>query len=452
MPVVQDSAGAVARTILLRLATLLTQTLPGALISSVRSALFFLQRRSLLPALRTVLAHWLRERRTLRQGTIALTIGISITLVAGLILGAAESVLDDVPGLLVLTPSAIGMRGAIFGALGARLGTGMLTGQLEEGLSRRSFLGQNIEAASLLSLSTAVVLAAVARLAAAVTGLRTVSFTDLVLVSMISAVLSSLAIVAVVLLLTRTAQRLRWDMDAIGTPIISASADISTLPALLLATLALGNATVSGIVGWVIVAIATGAALLGVLNPGELARRITRESLPILAYTALMGILAGTVLEARKEVFITSAALLVAVPPFIAASGAIGGILSARLSSGLHLGLVEPLRIPDRPAWLEGSLTLLFAVLAYVGVGLATALAAGVLGYSSPGLGPLVAAILLAGLMAAVLVFTVGYYAATASYRFGLDPDNVGIPLVTSTMDFFGILCLAAGIALFVRG
>ena len=48
----------------------------------------------------------------------------------------------------------------------------------------------------------------------------------------------------------------------------------------------------------------------------------------------------------------------------------------------------------------------------------------------------------------ALLVF-VAYLTAAASYRFGLDPDNHGIPIVTATMDFFGVLCLVAAIVIF---
>ena len=405
-----------------------------------------LRRRARFPVLTEVLQHWLHEQRTIRQGVLALSIGIGITLMAGIVLGAMDQLLEELPGLLVLAPAAIGMRGAIFGALGARLGTGMLTGQLDGSIARRSFLGQNVEAAVVLSIVTGVVLAAAARLMGLVVGFETISFTDLVLVSMVGAVLSSLATLGVVLALTRFAERQSWDMDAIGTPIVSAAADITTLPALIVGTLTLGNDTVSGVLGWSLVVLALAAAVLGLRSSADTVRRVTRESLPILLYTAAMGILAGSVLEARKETLITSVALLVAVPPFIASSGAIGGILSARLSSQLHLGLLDPTAIPKRPAWLEGTLTVLFATVGYLAVGLLTAAAAGLLGYGGPGVVSLIGVTITAGLLAVLMIFAVGYYAATASFRFGLDPDNVGIPLVTSTMDFVGILCLTVGI------
>ncbi|WP_108664043.1 magnesium transporter [Euzebya rosea] len=418
----------------------------AAFLAGVRALVGLLRRHARFPVLTEVLQHWLHEQRTVRQGVLALSIGIGITLVAGVVLGAMDALLEELPGLLVLAPAAIGMRGAIFGALGARLGTGMLTGQMDGSFARTSFLGRNVEAATVLSVITAVILAAAARLVGVIGGFETISFTDFVLISMIGTILSSFAVLAVVIVLARTAQRQEWDMDAIGTPIVAASADISTLPALVVGTFAVGNETASGIIGWAFVVLAVTIGVLGLRTASSSVRRIVRESLPILLYTAAMGILAGTVLESRKADLLSSVALLVAVPPFISSSGAIGGILSARLSSQLHLGLLEPTSVPRRPAWLEGSLTVLFGLVGYFAVGLLTAIAAGLLGYGGPGLLPLLGVTMTAGVLALFMIFAVGYYAATASFRFGLDPDNVGIPLVTSTMDFVGILCLTVGI------
>jgi mgtE-like transporter len=394
-----------------------------------------------------MLSHWSNERASLRQGVTALTICITVTLFAGVILGEMEGVLAEQPGLLVLVPSAIGMRGAIFGALGARLGTGMLTGQFTTSLRRGSFTEANIEASLLLSMVTAVFTAGLAWSAAGLFDLRTIDVLQLIVVSVIGTLVSSAGVLAVTLLLARTAQARSWDMDAIGTPVISATADITTLPALLLGVLALGNAVVHIGLGAVSVVAAVAAVVLGLRNPSALARRVTRESLPVLAYAGVMGILAGTVLQTRLDTLVTDPALLVAIPPFIASSGALGGILSARLASRLHLGLIEPATAPDRRAALEGSLTVLLGVIGFTVVGLATWLGAAAFGIAAPPAWQLVGAIVVGGLLATVLLFLVAYYAATASYRFGLDPDNSSIPIVTSSMDFLGILCLVVGIS-----
>ena len=66
---------------------------------------------------------WLQERSSLKQGFIALGISSLGGLVAGFALGSMVNRLELLPGLIILIPAAIGMRGNIFGALGSRLGT-----------------------------------------------------------------------------------------------------------------------------------------------------------------------------------------------------------------------------------------------------------------------------------------------------------------------------------------
>ena len=425
-----------------------------AFVRAVREGLRRLRSRTRLRWLRAVLGHWAAEASAIRQGFVALGLCISVTLVAGLILGGMEALIERLPGLLILVPSAIGMRGAIFGALGARLGTGMLTGQFELTWRRASFVGQNVEAALVLTVVTAGLLAVLARLAALALGQESINVLRLASISFVGALLSSVVVLAVVLLLARSAEGRGWDMDAIGTPIISATADLSTIPALIVGTLLVDadrdSELVTTILGAALLILAVAAIPYGLRFSPRGARRIVAESLPVLLYTGIMGVLAGTVLQSREQQL--TQALLVAVPPFIAASGAIGGILSARLASRLHLGLVRPDLLPGRPALLEDSIAVLLGVIGYVAIGVLTWVASLVVRFSSPGALPLAGIMLTGGLLAVVLLAIVSYYAATASYRFGLDPDSVSIPVVTSTMDFFGILCFVAGIAIFTGG
>jgi mgtE-like transporter len=57
--------------------------------------------------------------------------------------------------------------------------------------------------------------------------------------------------------------------------------------------------------------------------------------------------------------------------------------------------------------------------------------------------------VLFGGLLATVLAALIGYYAAIAAYRFGFDPDNHTIPLVTSGMDLLGVICLVVALVVF---
>lgn len=408
---------------------------PGHTVRAVRSAQY------------EVFAFWSRERSTVRQGFTALAISTGVGLAAGIVLGRMEGLLAQLPGLLVLVPAAIGMRGAIFGALGARLGTGMLTGQFSGRLTRGDFGWQNVEAAALLSVSSSAFAAVAARLMAAIIGLPSISVWELMVVSVVGGILSSAFILVGVLFLARTALRRSWDMDAIGSPLITATGDIVTLPALVAATFLVGFGAVTTAVGIALGLLAAVSIWRNLRSPAPLTRRIAAESLPVLAYAGIMDIFAGTVLETRLETLLVSPALLVLIPPFIATSGSLGGILSARLGSDLHLGLLRPRRWPEVLAGLEASVIVLFSLTAFSGVGLIGHLAAVATGLDSPGLLTMVGISLGGGLFAFGFMFLVAYYAATATYRFGLDPDNYGIPIVTATMDFLGVLCLVAAIA-----
>jgi mgtE-like transporter len=408
-------------------------------------------RRQLPPVryLAEVLAFWVQERRTMRQGFVALAISTFVGLAAGLVLGFMEDLLERIPGLLMLVPAAIGMRGAIFGALGARLGTGILTGQFDGSLGRGTFGAQNLAAAAAMTLYSSALAALAARFVAALFGLPSVSVWRLMVVSMVGGVLASAVIAVMVLLLARTALSRNWDMDAIGAPLVTTTGDIVTLPALVVATFLIDNELFATIAGVVLLLAAVASVVLGLRARWELTRRICRQSLLVLSYAAIVDVLAGGVLEAQIESLLTSPALLVLIPPFIANCGSLGGILSARLGSELHLGLITPRRVPEKRATFDGSMAVLFSFAAFGGVGLIAHVAAVIAGFDSPGLGTMVGIALVGGAFAFFLLFAVAYYVAAMTYRFGLDPDNYGIPVVTATMDFFGVLCLVAAIFLF---
>src|SRR5262249_35945151 len=93
-----------------------------------------------------------------RAGFVALLISSGGDLLAGLTLGSITGTLEALPGLLVLVPAAIGMRGNVFGALGSRLGTVVHTGTFQLSRRRDTVVGQNLAAALAMSLRVSLVL------------------------------------------------------------------------------------------------------------------------------------------------------------------------------------------------------------------------------------------------------------------------------------------------------
>lgn len=400
-----------------------------------------------------VRSYWAQESRSIRTGASALGIGLAATVIAGVVLMSAEARLEGIPGLLALIPAAIGMRGSIFGSLGSRLSTGILTGEFEPELRRRSYLGRQIEAATVLSFATATQAGVLAWAISVALGLQTVPLLDLVAISLIGGLLSSVVLFFVVVWLARRSEANGWNMDDVGAPIITAAGDLVTLPALLVGTLVLAVEPLAITVGALGVVVGIVAVVLGIRREDATIRGIVRESMVVLTIAVSIDVLAGIVIEARAEEQFGAPALLVLIPPFIANCGSLGGMLSSRLASKLHVGLLEPRLLPGKLAALDFSLTALLAFLAFGGVGAAGWLAASVV----PGVDPLPLATMLgvawlAGLFAVVILAMAAYAAATTSFRFGFDPDNHGIPVVTATMDLAGVLCLVAAITILQVG
>src|SRR5437763_4786076 len=134
------------------------------------------------------------------QGLAALLVSSAGDLLAGIALGAITHTLQSLPGLLVLVPAAIGMRGNIFGALGSRLGTTIHTGTFRLSRRRDTIVGQNILASLVLTLSVSLALAVLAKAVSIGFGLRnTISIGDFVVISIVGGVISSAAVLALTL-------------------------------------------------------------------------------------------------------------------------------------------------------------------------------------------------------------------------------------------------------------
>jgi mgtE-like transporter len=379
----------------------------------------------------------------LRQGLAALLVSSVGDLFAGLTLGAITHTLETLPGLLVLIPAAIGMRGNIFGALGSRLGTAIHTGTFR--LSRRAntVVGQNVLASIALTFSISLALAVLAKAVAVAFGVaNTISVLDFAVISVVGGAISSVVVLALTLAVAATSVRRGWDMDNVASPLVTAAGDMVTLPSLFVATYLIDVRVVTPVLGLLTVVVAV-VSVVGTLRTGhQLLRRIVRESLPVLLIAGMVDVIAGLTIEHRIESFLAFPALLVLIPPFLEDTGALGGILASRLASKLHLGIIEPTATPQRPARDDFALIAFFAMPVFVLVALSANLASIVFNRASPGALRMVEVSLLGGFLATAVAMVVAYYGSIAAFRLGLDPDNHGIPLLTSTMDLVGAITL----------
>jgi mgtE-like transporter len=178
-------------------------------------------------------------------------------------------------------------------------------------------------------------------------------------------------------------------------------------------------------------------------------RSITRTLLPILLVLTALELVGGLTLGSFEATLRRYPSLLVLVPVMIGTAGNLGSVLSARLSTAFHLGVLS-FESTDEHLLGNTAATVLLALSVFplVGAGAWTVTWAG--GRAQLDLAAVVAVASLSGLVLAVLAVLVTVVATYGAYRFEADPDSVVIPVVTNVCDVLGVLVLFAVVRVFV--
>ena len=386
-----------------------------------------------------------QSHRLVLTGLGALLISAAVASIAGIYLGSVREVLALIPGLMVLLPSIIDMRGNIAGVLASRLSSSMHLGEFAIDFGEDCVLGDNVRASFVVTILIAFVLGAFAYIATALSGLPVVGITDLVLISAVSGIISGLVVMGITLIIALASYHYGLDLDMIAAPTVTTSGDIVTLPILVLSAIFIMRLTPSArlAVGIAVVA-ATIVAVLYTYHRPKRNGAIVRENLLLLNPLVILGTLAGVTYSFNLDDLVTFAAFLILIPPFMGGLGSIGGILGSRLSTGMHTGELSPQRLPERGAVHHFIISYLYTLILLPLLALIAHGAAVLMGLNSPGLGMLVTISLVAGLVVMTLVNGAAYVTASLSFRYGLDPDNFGIPVITSLIDLIGAATLVA--------
>jgi mgtE-like transporter len=392
-----------------------------------------------------------RERRLFLTGLAALLISTAVAVVAGSYLSSVREVLVLIPGLLVLVPPTINMRGSISGVLASRLSSSMHLGEFSGGFHNDGVLAENLHVSLILTLATAVALGIVARLASGVAGVEVIATGDLVLISVLAGIVAGLIVMGFTVLVSVLSYRQGIDMDMIAAPAVTTLGDLVTIPVLTITAvtvLSFPPGTRTLLLGAVLLCAAV--ACLYSWSQGGRVKRISTEVLPLLVCLSVLGTFAGVTYTLGLDRLVSMAALLILIPPFAGICGSIGGILCSRLGTEMHLGIIAPSLVPSKGVLVQFGHTYLFTVLLLPLMAALAHLAALLLGAPSPGLVPMVAIATLAGAVVMTLVNVIAHLTATVSFRFGLDPDNFGIPVICSVIDLLGAVVLIAVIDLFL--
>jgi mgtE-like transporter len=223
---------------------------------------------------------------------------------------------------------------------------------------------------------------------------------------------------------------------------------MATLPTLFLATFLVRNHAVNVVASSLCVA-ACGAALVRLaITDVPAVRRIALEMTAVIVLTPLLDIAAGSLLQAKEASLALLPGLYILIPPFVSQAGALGGILASRLSSKLQLGVITARGRPEGPALIDASLVVGFGLVIFAVIGVVGVALADLFNRARPAAGVMIGGTMLAGVVLLPIVLAVGYYVAVVTSRFGLDPDNHSVPIITSVMDLAGVAALLLAMSL----
>ncbi|MDV0441351.1 magnesium transporter [Methanorbis furvi] len=385
----------------------------------------------------------LSEHEEFLTGLVTLLISVSLSFIAGIYLGAVNEVLLLIPGLMVLVTPSINMRGAIAGILTSRLSSSMHLGAFEVKFGRETDLGDNLRSSILLTVFISVLLAVFGKLICMVVGVEVIDLSDMVIISVISGVLAGLVVTLIGVITSVVCYRRSLNLDMIGAPVVTTFGDMMTLPFLVVtAVLIMAAPAELKMICGVVVLVIIVWAVVSAKRATEMMKDVLREGLPLLAPLSLLGIVAGVLYTDGLESLIAAAAVLILIAPFMNGCGSIGGILTSRVATEMHMGLITADYLPSRVVLWHFLENYIYALLILPLMGALSHISAAAIGITTPGFTPMVLLSVVAGFLVITVMNLLGYYTAVFSYRLGYDPDNFGVPVVTSSIDLVGATAL----------
>ena len=171
------------------------------------------------------------------------------------------------------------------------------------------------------------------------------------------------------------------------------------------------------------------------------AKGMVKQSLPLLIFCGVGGIVAGSTLGVMTDILQNTPGLIVVIPAIIALRGNISTALGSRLGSAYHLGIIDAGNM-----WNEelrqniiGALVLSFLLSLIIGV---LAYVSSLLLNVQPDPVKLIAIVLLAGVISAVILTLLTVIIVYLVFRRGYDPDNITGPALATFGDIVTMFCI----------
>lgn len=174
------------------------------------------------------------------QGLSILLLCAFIELGAGFTLKGMEKRFALLPGLLVMVPPLLDLRGNINGALASRLGTALHTGILEPRLALTAEVKTNIISSLILSFLASATIGALSFMVCVLTGVETIGILSLMTIAVIAGFTSGVILAVMTFAIAVAAYVKGLDPDNITSPTMATIGDFVTVACIFLALLLVG--------------------------------------------------------------------------------------------------------------------------------------------------------------------------------------------------------------------
>lgn len=175
-------------------------------------------------------------RSVVVQGLSILIICAFIELAAGGVLaGMGDYFVTLLPGLIVMVPPLLGLRGNINGALASRLGTGLNAGLIKPRLKLSTELKVNLVSSITLSIIASTIIGILSFGVNLLTGAQTIGVIPLVAIAVIAGLTSGLILASLTIVVAIFTFKHGWDPDNLTAPFMATIGDFVTILCIYLA-------------------------------------------------------------------------------------------------------------------------------------------------------------------------------------------------------------------------
>ncbi len=364
------------------------------------------------------------DMKMIRQSFMALILALVADSFAGILLNKSISVFNAIPGLLMILPALLDMRGNVYGAQISRLSSKLHLGEIKSVKDKKVKI--NIISSIALAFTVSYIMILLTSGVFYLTKQVVIPILLILTIVLTNHFFTSSILTPFAAFLSVKSFQKKWNPDNIGVPLISAVGDFLVVffmvfSAILVLWLPWGMRY--GLLGlWIGYTI---YIFMKTLKSKE-GKRIYKESFIVLILVGLFELVTGSLWEANKIAF-----LLLLLPPFQETLGNIGSVLSARLSSFIYLGYIEPRIVPrGEHFWRDVVSTFVLTLIM-------SSIVAG-LGYFYSSNLIAIGMVFIAGIIAATLLILISYYLTYISIKLKMDPDNAVIPIITTLADIIG--------------